>query len=142
MLFQGIQRHCQSCFDHRQCGGESRAINMAAEYMENETSFCIVFTALPPLDEKGGEHSSEDLYYMRFDEILENFKADVTVHYANPSLVCIGRTKLANGDFVFSTLVPDILEHATATAAMERPIEKILKSIQKCFVSWLFVAGL
>ena len=52
-------------FDHRQCDGEARAINMAVEYMANETSFCIVFIALRPLHEKRrnkkDEPSSEQL---------------------------------------------------------------------------------
>ena len=40
---------------------------------------------------------------------------------------------LGNGDFVLSTLAPDILELANCTADMERPLEYIIKMFQKCF---------
>mgnify|MGYP003315151049 CR=1 FL=1 len=40
---------------------------------------------------------------------------------------------LGNGDFVLSTLAPDILELSKVTAEMEGPIEYILKMFQKCF---------
>ena len=124
-------------FDHRQCGGEPRAINMAFEYIANETSFCIVFIALRPLDEKRrnkkNEPSMKQLKAKRFAQLYEKFKGNGTIHYVDPSLVCIARIALGNGDFVRSTLDPYILERANSTAVMEEPIEYILKMFQKCF---------
>ena len=110
---------------------------MAFKYMANETSFCIVFIALRPLHEKRKKKrdgpSSERLMTQRFTNLYENFQGIGTIHLVDPSLVCIGCTMLGNGDFVLSTLAPDILELSKVTADMEGPIEYILKMFQKCF---------